>query len=164
VLTHAVSFDIHCRRAVCLPADASGSPQVVPIQLDEIDALSSVRIYIPKDLRQADARALGLKVLPEEHFFLSLFVSFLLLFPLSSSSSSTALCTHFCHTADSQCFVFVFLLTACGRVISGRWVSRYIPCLFLLCHLWLLAWCFSCFWNVSLPSSCTCTRQTVFDS
>jgi len=81
VLTHAVTFAIHCRRAVCLPADASGSPQVVPIHLDEIDALSSVRIYIPKDLRQADARALGLKVLPQEHiFFLLLFVFFLLLF------------------------------------------------------------------------------------
>ncbi|DBA84763.1 hypothetical protein WJX77_001199 [Trebouxia sp. C0004] len=53
------------RRAVCLPADASGSPQVVPIHLDEIDALSSVRIYIPKDLRQADARALGLKAINE---------------------------------------------------------------------------------------------------
>jgi len=56
-----------------VPADASGSPQVVPIHLDEIDALSSVRIYIPKDLRQADARALGLKVLPS--IFLSCFLS-----------------------------------------------------------------------------------------
>ena len=65
MLTHAATFAMHCRRAVCLPADASGSPQVVPIHLDEIDALSSVRIYIPKDLRSADARALGLKVLPE---------------------------------------------------------------------------------------------------
>ncbi len=56
-----------------MPADASGSPQVVPMHLDEIDALSSVRIYIPKDLRQADARALGLKVLPS--IFLSCFLS-----------------------------------------------------------------------------------------
>ncbi len=53
---------MQCRRAVCLPADESGVPQVVPIQLDEVDALSSVRIYIPKDLRQPDARVLGLKV------------------------------------------------------------------------------------------------------
>jgi len=43
------------------------------MHLDEIDALSSVRIYIPKDLRQADARALGLKVLPS--IFLSCFLS-----------------------------------------------------------------------------------------
>ena len=35
---------------------------MVPIQLSEVDALSSVRIYIAKDLRQADSRALGLKV------------------------------------------------------------------------------------------------------
>ena len=48
---------------MCVPADESGTPQVVPIQLDEVDALSSVRIYIPKDLRQPDARTLGLKVL-----------------------------------------------------------------------------------------------------
>ena len=49
---------------MCLPAEdeGSGGPQVVPIQLEEVEALSSVRIYIPKDLRQADARALGLKV------------------------------------------------------------------------------------------------------
>ena len=48
---------------MCAAADESGTPQVVPIQLDEVDALSSVRIYIPKDLRQPDARILGLKVL-----------------------------------------------------------------------------------------------------
>ena len=47
---------------MCLPADENGVAQVVPVQLQEIDALSSVRIYISKDLRQPDARALGLKV------------------------------------------------------------------------------------------------------
>lgn len=48
---------------MCVAADESGTPQVVPLHLDEVDALSSVRIYIPKDLRQPDARTLGLKVL-----------------------------------------------------------------------------------------------------
>ena len=38
-------------------------PCVVPVHLDELDAVSSVRIYIPKDLRQPEARALGIKVL-----------------------------------------------------------------------------------------------------
>ena len=51
-----------CRRAVCIAAEEQGVPQVVPIQLSEIEALSSVRIYIAKDLRQPDSRALGLKV------------------------------------------------------------------------------------------------------
>lgn len=50
------------RRAVCLAAEDHGVPQVVPIQLSEVEALSSVRIYIAKDLRQPDSRALGLKV------------------------------------------------------------------------------------------------------
>lgn len=53
-----------CRRAVCLPAEEAGVPQVVPIQLSEVDALSSVRIFIAKDLRQSESRALGLKVGP----------------------------------------------------------------------------------------------------
>ena len=127
-LTHDAIFDVYCRRAVCVAADASGSPQVVPIHLDEIDALSSVRIYIPKDLRQADARALGLKVLPQAHiFFLLLFVFFLLLF-LLSSSSFTAPCTIFYHTAASQSFAFVFLLTDCGRV-DARAPSFKIDCI-----------------------------------
>ncbi len=120
---------MHCRRAACVAADASGSPQVVPIHLDEIDALSSVRIYIPKDLRQADARALGLKVLPQAHiFFLLVFVFFLLLF-LSSSSSFTAPCTSFYHTAASHCFAFVFLLTDSGRV-DARALGFKIDCIF----------------------------------
>ena len=49
---------------MCVAADESGIAQVVPIKLDEVDAVSSVRIYIPKDLRQPDARALALKVIP----------------------------------------------------------------------------------------------------
>ena len=34
----------------------------MPLQLHELDCLSSVRIYIPKDLRPPDARQLALKV------------------------------------------------------------------------------------------------------
>lgn len=51
-----------CRRAVCLPSDEEGVPSVVPVRLEEVEGLSSVRIYIPKDLRQPEARALGIKV------------------------------------------------------------------------------------------------------
>ena len=47
---------------MCLAAEEVGVPQVVPIQLSEIESLSSVRIYIAKDLRQTDSKALGLKV------------------------------------------------------------------------------------------------------
>lgn len=35
---------------------------MVPVQLQELDCLSSVRIYIPKDLRPPDARQMALKV------------------------------------------------------------------------------------------------------
>ena len=35
---------------------------MVPVRLEEVEALSSVRIYIPKDLRPPEARALGIKV------------------------------------------------------------------------------------------------------
>ena len=83
-------FATHCRRAVCVPADASGTPQVVPIHLDEIDALSSVRIYIPKDLRQADARALGLKVLPRKSYFSRRFSHF-------SATFHMVLCLLYCY-------------------------------------------------------------------
>ena len=41
-----------------------GSAAVIPVQLQELDCLSSVRIYIPKDLRPPDARQLALKVEP----------------------------------------------------------------------------------------------------
>ena len=39
-----------------------GQAAVVPVQLQELDCLSSVRIYIPKDLRPPDARQMALKV------------------------------------------------------------------------------------------------------
>ena len=45
-----------------MASDQAGSPQVVPDKLEELEALSSVRIYLSKDLRQPDARALGIKV------------------------------------------------------------------------------------------------------
>lgn len=51
-----------CRRPVLVGARSSGIPCVVPVQLPELAAFSSVRIYIPKDLRPPDARALALKV------------------------------------------------------------------------------------------------------
>lgn len=50
------------RRPVLVDARVQGVPYVVPVQLQELDALSSVRIYIPKDLRSTDARTLALKV------------------------------------------------------------------------------------------------------
>ncbi|KAL3145466.1 hypothetical protein ABBQ32_003293 [Trebouxia sp. C0010 RCD-2024] len=53
------------RRAVCLPSDEEGVPSVVPVRLEEVEGLSSVRIYIPKDLRQPEARALGIKAMNE---------------------------------------------------------------------------------------------------
>lgn len=37
-------------------------PLVVPVSLEEVCALSSIRVYIPKDLRTQEARALGVKV------------------------------------------------------------------------------------------------------
>lgn len=39
------------RRAVPVPPGAKGSPAVVPVALGELAALSSLRIYIPQDLR-----------------------------------------------------------------------------------------------------------------
>ena len=45
-----------------MPAAGQGVPQVVPCQLSELAALSSVRIYISKDLRPLESRQLGLKV------------------------------------------------------------------------------------------------------
>ncbi|KAK9804329.1 hypothetical protein WJX72_007219 [[Myrmecia] bisecta] len=54
------------RRAVqMLAADARGSPLVVPVHLDRLDGLSSVRIYIPKDLRLPEARIQTLKTIGE---------------------------------------------------------------------------------------------------
>lgn len=52
-----------CRRALPLPAGQPGGvPLVVPVSLEEVCALSSIRVYIPKDLRTQEARALGVKV------------------------------------------------------------------------------------------------------
>jgi len=53
---------ILCRRPRLKPAQDPGSAAVVPVQLQEIYCLSSVRIYIPKDLRPPDARQMALKV------------------------------------------------------------------------------------------------------
>ena len=50
------------RRPQLVPATGQGVPQVVPCQLSELAALSSVRIYISKDLRPLDSRQLALKV------------------------------------------------------------------------------------------------------
>lgn len=46
-------------------ASAPGAPHVIPVSLDEVTALSSLRIHLPKDLRTSEARALGAKVLSE---------------------------------------------------------------------------------------------------
>ncbi len=51
-----------CRRPRLVRAQDPGLAAVVPVQLQEIDSLSSVRIYIPKDLRPPDARQMTLKV------------------------------------------------------------------------------------------------------
>ena len=50
------------RRPQLVPATGQGLPQVVPCQLSELAALSSVRIYISKDLRPLESRQLGVKV------------------------------------------------------------------------------------------------------
>ena len=50
------------RRPRLVSAQDPGSGAVVPVQLQELDCLSSVRIYIPKDLRPPDARQMALKV------------------------------------------------------------------------------------------------------
>ncbi len=59
---HKMNEGFVSRRPVLVGARASGVPCVVPVQLTELAAFSSVRIYIPRDLRPPDARALALKV------------------------------------------------------------------------------------------------------
>ena len=49
------------RRPVLVGARSGGVACVVPVQLGELAAFSSVRIYVPKDLRPPDARTLALK-------------------------------------------------------------------------------------------------------
>lgn len=57
-----MSLSCACRRPKLVAACTPGQAAVVPVQLQELDCLSSVRIYIPKDLRPPDARQLALKV------------------------------------------------------------------------------------------------------
>ena len=52
------------RRPRLVGARAAGVAAVVPVALGELDALSSVRVYMPQDLRPPDARALALKARP----------------------------------------------------------------------------------------------------
>ncbi|EIE21291.1 antiviral helicase [Coccomyxa subellipsoidea C-169] len=53
------------RRPVLVGARSGGVACVVPVQLGELAAFSSVRIYVPKDLRPPDARTLALKAVGE---------------------------------------------------------------------------------------------------
>ena len=57
-----ISLEWTCRRPKLVAASTAGQAAVVPVQLQELDCLSSVRIYIPKDLRPPDAREMALKV------------------------------------------------------------------------------------------------------
>jgi ATP-dependent RNA helicase DOB1 len=53
-------------RAVPVAPGAPGAaPAVIPVGLHELAALSSVRVHLPRDLRAAEARALGARVLAE---------------------------------------------------------------------------------------------------
>jgi len=54
----------------CKP-DQKGEPLVVPVLLSTIDAISSVRIYLPKDLRSLQARETAWKSVLEVHRRLS---------------------------------------------------------------------------------------------
>eukprot|EP00884_Botryococcus_braunii_P015661 jgi/Botrbrau1/2779/Bobra.0164s0056.1 len=47
------------------PGVAEGTPQVLPLTLPNLDVLSSIRLFLPKDLRPPDARRLALKTLDE---------------------------------------------------------------------------------------------------
>lgn len=54
------------QRLALLPAQAKRlEPQVVSVPLAQVDCLSSVRVYIQKDLRPADARKNGIKCVAE---------------------------------------------------------------------------------------------------
>lgn len=52
-------------RTRLLQPKEKGSPQVVSLPLSQIDRLSSVRIYLQKDLRGAEARQAGVKTVGE---------------------------------------------------------------------------------------------------
>lgn len=53
------------QRAVPVTAAVAGSALVVPVSLDEVTALSTLRVYIPQDLRTPEKRTLGVKALSE---------------------------------------------------------------------------------------------------
>eukprot|EP00887_Chlorella_sp_A99_P001342 scaffold14.g1342.t1 len=53
------------RRAVPISAQQGGVPLVVPVSLQELASISSVRIFIPRDLRPPEARARGASALAE---------------------------------------------------------------------------------------------------
>jgi ATP-dependent RNA helicase DOB1 len=47
------------------PKSKRGTPQVISIPLDQVDCLSSIRVYIQKDLRPLDARQAAIKCVGE---------------------------------------------------------------------------------------------------
>ncbi|KAI3427412.1 hypothetical protein D9Q98_010327 [Chlorella vulgaris] len=53
------------RRAVPIAPSAKGSPAVIPVALAELAAFSSIRVYIPQDLRTQEARERCCKTLGE---------------------------------------------------------------------------------------------------
>lgn len=69
-----------------MSARSSGVACVVPVQLDELAAFSSVRIYVPKDLRPPDARSLALKVHPFAPHLLTAMVPLAAVFSLRFAS------------------------------------------------------------------------------
>ena len=64
---YILDMALSLRRPQLLRARAGGVAAVVPVALSELAGFSSVRIYIPKDLRPPDARTLALKVLPRKY-------------------------------------------------------------------------------------------------
>jgi hypothetical protein len=46
--TDSVSLSGPSRAPVLLPVGESGTPEVVPVKLDRVDAFSSIRVYVPK--------------------------------------------------------------------------------------------------------------------
>ncbi|GAX80204.1 hypothetical protein CEUSTIGMA_g7642.t1 [Chlamydomonas eustigma] len=55
----------HSRLALLPPQTKHLQPQVVSISLSQVDALSSIRVFIQKDLRSIDARKIGIKCVGE---------------------------------------------------------------------------------------------------
>jgi ATP-dependent RNA helicase DOB1 len=52
----------HHRRAIPVSASVKGVPLVISSSLNEVTAFSSIRVYVPKDLRAPEQRALAVKV------------------------------------------------------------------------------------------------------